>query len=337
MGVGGNCFGQFSDMEKILGFIDLLGFSKMVSKDHDKATDILDDFYNICFRIIKENQQVEGNLFSDSLMAYSTDNAALINCLTEIYRQCLRKNGEYENTENFFLLPRGAVSIGFVNIEERHTSPNLKKDFIVSPALVHSAGLEKMIKGSRLLIAVKSEKEDLGITWNQDIKSILFENSSFEFWKYYQYMDTLWFLDLTKDYNTQKAEVIQLIKIAAKLTKENSNEASVLDQHTNTLRIGLLSYTKFLGRENDEIINLIISDFQDDKYWLIWMTLIEMIMNSTYEWKYAAMRSVITFYQKTSLTEGWIHVLKEINNPKNSYIKASFTKFLDEMSIQTID
>lgn len=150
-------------------------------------------------------------------------------------------------------------------------------------------------------------------------------------------MDTLWFLDLTKDYNTQKAEVIQLIKIAAKLTKENSNEASVLDQHTNTLRIGLLSYTKFLGRENDEIINLIISDFQDDKYWLIWMTLIEMIMNSTYEWKYAAMRSVITFYQKTSLTEGWIHVLKEINNPKNSYIKASFTKFLDEMSIQTID
>lgn len=187
------------------------------------------------------------------------------------------------------------------------------------------------------MIAVKSEKEDLGITWNQDIKSILFENSSFEFWKYYQYMDTLWFLDLTKNHDAQKTEVIQLIKIAAKLTRENSNEASVLDQHTNTLRIGLLSYTKFLGRENDEIVNLIISDFQDDKYWLIWMTFIEMIINSSYEWKYAAMRSVIEFYQRTSLTAGRINVLKEINNPKNSYIKSSFTRFLGEMNVQTID
>lgn len=44
-------------MEKILAFIDLLGFSQMVDSDEDKARVILNDFYNIAFKEIKKNRR----------------------------------------------------------------------------------------------------------------------------------------------------------------------------------------------------------------------------------------------------------------------------------------
>src|SRR5258706_8704964 len=124
-------------MDRILAFVDLLGFSKMVESNYGEARTVLNDFYNICFSVIKRDATVNGSLFSDSLLAHSSNNASLVNCITEIYRKCLAKNEHYTNTDKFFLLPRGAISIGYVNIEERQTSPNLTKDFIVSPALVH--------------------------------------------------------------------------------------------------------------------------------------------------------------------------------------------------------
>ncbi len=40
-------------MEKILAFVDLLGFSQMVNADENKARVILNDFYNISFSEIK--------------------------------------------------------------------------------------------------------------------------------------------------------------------------------------------------------------------------------------------------------------------------------------------
>jgi hypothetical protein len=326
-------------MNKILAFIDLLGFSKMVETDYDKAREILNDFYNISFRIIKRDKRVRGSLFSDSLLAYSDDYPALINCVTEIYRECLKKNGAYNHGNDFFLLPRGAVSVGYMNIEERQTSPNLTKDFIISPALVHSAKLEGNIKGSRLLIAVKSDDEQQvrDIEWNNQIKSILYDNSTFEFWKGYIYKDALWFLDLSKGDPQQKAEVIELIDIAIKLVKENAKKKGAVDQHINTLRIGLLSYTKFLGRENDEVLKKVIREFEADQYWLVWLTIIEIIMNSQTEWKYAAVSSIVDFYKKSSLKVGWIKVLEEINKPGQEYLRKSFSLFLDEMNVLTID
>ncbi|MCF8448151.1 MAG: hypothetical protein K9H61_14260 [Bacteroidia bacterium] len=326
-------------MNKILAFIDLLGFSKMVETDYNKAREILNDFYNISFRIIKRDKKVQGSLFSDSLLAYSDDYPALINCITEIYRECLKKNATYNKGTDFFLLPRGAVSVGYLNIEERHTSPNLTKDFIISPALVHSAKLETTIKGSRLLIAVKSDDEQQvrEINWNAKIKSILYDNSSFEFWKGYTYKDALWFLDLSKSDKDQKVEVIKLIDIAIKLVKDNAKKEKVIDQHINTLRIGLLSYTKFLGKENDEVLKKIIREFKADQYWLLWLTVIEIIMNSQEQWKYAALSSIVDFYKKSSLKPGWIKVLEEINKPGQQYLRNSFELFLDEMAIITID
>ena len=58
-------------MEKILAFVDLLGFSQMVNTDEKKARVVLNDFYNIAFKEIKIRPSVNGHLFSDSLLAYS--------------------------------------------------------------------------------------------------------------------------------------------------------------------------------------------------------------------------------------------------------------------------
>ena len=165
--------------QKCLAVIDLLGFSNMVKKDHGMARDVLNDFYKIAFKIIKPKASLKGHLFSDTLMVYSNDNAVLINGLCEIYRECLKKNEDYRNRRGFFLLPRGGVSIGIVNIEDRVEAPNLKKDFIVSPALVHSAEMEKIIKGCRLLIAVgATSAEEMSCLRSSSIVSIIDSDSS---------------------------------------------------------------------------------------------------------------------------------------------------------------
>lgn len=74
-------------MEKALAFIDLLGFSQMVSKDYGRATKVLDNFYSIAYGVLKSEPTIEGTLFSDSLVAYSTDRSLLLNKISEIYRQ----------------------------------------------------------------------------------------------------------------------------------------------------------------------------------------------------------------------------------------------------------
>lgn len=320
-------------MNKILAFVDLLGFSNMVERDFNTAREILNDFYNISYDVIKEDENINGSLFSDSLLVHSENYSSVINAITEIYRKCLKKNASYTFDKEFFLLPRGAISVGYINIEKRHTSPNLTKDFIVSPSLVHSAKLEQNIKGSRLLIAVKKDDEQqlLGIKWNLDIKSVLYENASFEFWKNYSYHDSLWFLDLKKSEKDQKEEVLDLIDISIKLVKNNASKEKILDQHINTLRIGILSYTKFLGKENDSILNRIINEFHEDKYWLLWLTIIEIIRDSNHEWKYASVPSIVNFYKQCSLKNGWQKVIAEINKPGQEYIKTSFERFLDEI------
>jgi len=69
-----------------LAYIDLLGFSEMVEKNHNRAKDILNDFYNITLLNIKQIDSVKGHLYSDSLLAYSSEPALLVNVVTEIYQ-----------------------------------------------------------------------------------------------------------------------------------------------------------------------------------------------------------------------------------------------------------
>jgi hypothetical protein len=321
--------------EKILAFIDLLGFSQMVNSDENKARVVLNDFYYIAFDEIKSRPNVKGHLFSDSLLAYSISREDLINCLAAIYQKCLLKNNSYTELSKFFLLPRGAMSVGIVNVEERQTAPNLTKDFIISQALVHSTELEKEIKGSRLLIAVKTEQqEQLQLTWNRNIRYGLYQNDAFTFLKNYKYSDVLWFSSFD-DGRNQKDNLIDLIDIAIKLVKDNSRNEKVLLHHIWTLRIGLLSYSKYLGQESDPVLNRIMREFKADQYWLLWMTLIEMIVDSTTEWKYAASKTLVDFYKRTSLQKGWSALIEELNKPGEQNALKCFKKFIDEMPIQT--
>ncbi|MEG1667210.1 hypothetical protein [Chryseobacterium sp.] len=323
-------------MEKILAFVDLLGFSQMVNTNEDKARIILNDFYNIAFKEIKKLPSINGHLFSDSLLAYSNSREDLINCLAAIYQKCLLKNDSYSELPKFFLLPRGAMSVGIVNVEDRQTAPNLTKDFIISQALVHSAKLESQIKGSRLLVAVNNEQQQqMQLDWNRNIKYELYQDDALSFLENYKYKDVLWFSS-SDDGNNERDNLINLIDISIKLVKENSRNEKVLLQHIWTLRIGLLSYSKYLGEENDPVLNRIIREFKADQYWLLWMTIIEMIVNSTNEWKYAASKKIVDFYKKTSLKRGWSNLIEELNKPGEQYALKCFEKFIDEMTIQTM-
>lgn len=323
-------------MEKILAFIDLLGFGQMVNTDEDKARIILNDFYNIAFDEIKKLPSVKGHLFSDSLLAYSSSQEDLINCLALIYQKCLLKNNSYIELSKFFLLPRGAMSLGIVNVEERTTAPNLTKDFIVSQALVHSAKLESQIKGSRLLVAVKNDQQQqMQLDWNNNIRYGLYQDDALTFLENYKYKDVLWFSSYD-DGNNQRENLISLIEIAIKLVKDNSRNEKVLLQHIWTLRIGLLSYSKYLGQENDSVLTQIICEFKADQYWLLWMTIIEMIVNCSTEWQYAASKKIVDFYKITSLKKGWSNLIKELNKPGEQYALKCFEKFINEMSIKVV-
>ena len=320
-----------------LAFIDLLGFGQMVSRNASRSKEILNDFYNITYRIIKEKSEIQGNLFSDSLLAFSDSPAELVNVITDIYRECLKKNNNYSfDISKHFLLPRGGVSYGMVDIHERIEAPNLSKNFIISPALVHSAKMESQIKGARLLIADPESNDEQVFNWNRDVKSILYENSTFTFWSNYRYFDALWFLDLNKNYEEQKEEVTELVEIAIKLVKSNSDNRGAIDQHLQTLRIGLLSYCKFLSPNSNPLLERIIGEFEDDKYWLVWLTLFEVIMQSPDSWAFPAKSEVIEFYKKVSLKSSWANVIKEINKPKNGYQKQLFSVFVEELSISQI-
>jgi hypothetical protein len=322
-------------MEKILGFIDLLGFSNMVNIDERKARSVLNDFYNIAFNEITVYDSIKGHLFSDSLLAYSDSKEDLINCLSNIYKKCLLKNKDYTERKTFFLLPRGALSVGIVNTEERHIVPNVIKDFIISPALVHSTHLEKKIKGSRLLIAVKDN--DPQIIWNDRIKCILYEFEAFKYLKGYKYKDVLWF-DYSNDPKQNqhiKGEIVDLIDISIQLIRDNENSKELI-QHIWTLRIGLLSYAKFLREFDDIILVRITKEFLDDKYWLIWETLIEIIVTTRKEWKYAANKDIVDFYKAVSLKKGWANLIKDINDPNQLHLYTCFNTFINELNIKTL-
>ncbi|MCP2028728.1 hypothetical protein L1276_003899 [Flavobacterium sp. HSC-32F16] len=316
-------------MEKILAYIDLLGFTKMIEKDHQKAEELLLQFYDIAFRIIKDDKRLKGNISSDCLLVYSEDYSALINCLTEIYRECFLLNDSFTDTD-FYLLPRGAVSVGAMTIGERDTSVTITKDFMIGKALVHSSKLEPRIKGSRLLIAVNAEDkiQKAALLENNAIKSTLYQNCTFKFWPGYHYVDALWFLDLNKTPEEQKKQVLQLLNIAIKLTNDNSKNSKIAEHYINTLRIGLLSYSKFVENGNDSVLQTIIKDFKNGKYWFLWLTVIEIAINRQTENKKAEWSFVLNFCKKISLDKSWIFVIEEINKPEKLYLKKALKSFL---------
>ncbi|KAF1085232.1 hypothetical protein SPSYN_01368 [Sporotomaculum syntrophicum] len=311
---------------KGLVFLDLLGFSNMVRNDYRRAKDVLDDFFNIAYQLIHKNPEITGTLFSDSLIAYSNDKSLLLDTVCQLYRECLRMNARYTERDRYFLLPRGGISIGLVTIESKTVAPNINNEFIVSPALVHSVKMESGVKGSRLLVAVNLDNgEAIDFTCKKNTRTTLYDDDSIEFWSRYQYKDALWFSDLAKEEDEQKREIEELIDIAIKLVIDNNAIADNMIQHIGTLRIGLLSYSKFFeATRPSELFSDILHIFREDKYWLIWVALIEMAMQSKDSWAVSSIPVLNDFLKKVSLSPGWIEVLKEINKSRNKYIKSLF-------------
>jgi len=313
---------------KALAFLDLLGFSNMVQHDYSRAKDVLDDFYDIAYNLIRSNPGISGTIFSDSIIAHSDEKSLMLDTISQLYRECLRMNARYTQRDHYFLLPRGGVSIGVVNIEPRTTAPNIKNEFIVSPALVHSVKMEAGVKGSRLLVAVNLDNgEDIEFTWNQNKRTVLYDDDSIEFWSRYQYKDALWFADMGKEAAEQKQEIEELIDIAIKMIIDNNAVDDHLLQHIGTLRIGLLSYSKFFEATNPSALFAeVLHTFREDKYWLIWVALIEMAMQSKDAGAVPDIPVLNDFLKEVTLSPGWIEVLKEINRDHNRYIKGLFEK-----------
>lgn len=317
-------------MDKILAYIDLLGFTKMIEKDHQKSEELLSRFYDIAFGIISDDTRLKGNISSDCLLVYSTHYSVLINCLASIYRECFLLN-ETLHDKDFYLLPRGAVSVGAMTIGERDTSVSITKDFMIGKALVHSSKLEPLIKGSRLLIAVNTadEMQVSELLQNKEINTVLYQNCTFKFWSGYSYVDALWFLDLNKKHEEQKNEVLQLLQIAIKLTKDNSKNSKIAVHYINTLRVGLLSYSRFIDDGNDAVLKTIIKEFKNGQYWLLWLTVIEISINRKAENNNANWSNIIAFYKNVSLEKNWIYVIEEINKPEKAYLKKAMKLFLE--------
>jgi len=306
-------------MNKILAFVDLLGFTRMIEKDYEKSKQLLTYFYQLVFSVLEGQEGIKGNMSSDCLLIYSDEYPDLINSLSKIYRICFKYNGQISVNPDFYLLPRGAISIGYMEIGDRDTSLHLTKDFMIGPALVHSSKLEQLIKGSRLLIAVNNEDvaQVAGLRKNKNIASPLYDNCTFKFWENYSYVDTLWFLDLSKSESDQEAEVLELIDIAVELLLVNQDNKNVIEHYINTLRIGLLSYSKFLLPEKDPIIKRMLDEFHDDRYWLIWLTIIEVLPEITISLE----NYLLKFFKSACLRPGWMQVIEEINKPEKEYLK----------------
>lgn len=316
-------------MEKSLAFLDLLGFSSMVETSSSKARNILSDFYNIVFREIDRHHEIDSILFSDSLIAYSNDSISLLNSMCNIYRACLRRNIDYTQRSlgNFFLLPRGGMCVGHINIEERNGAPNVRKEFIVSPALVHSARMEKSIQGSRFLIAEDSFTGNIA-EWNYHVHRILYRDNESRTNNNHTYTEALWFGDLSKESEEQKREIVELLGIAISLVEANAGKDSVLKQHIGTLRIGMLSYSKLYETLDIDIISRIIDKFSEDKFWLIWVSLFEMVLERQDCHLSAINNELMQFYRSICLTIGWQNAIEYLNRPENSCFKVLLNQFI---------
>ena len=139
---------------------------------------------------------------------------------------------------------------------------------------------------------------------------------------------TTGFSALRKNNLERKAEIVNLINIAIKLLQQNSSNINAIEQHANTLRIGILSYTEFI-QSNDPLLEQVIDEFRDSKYWLIWLTIFEAIAKKDEDTSVINQNpKIVRFYKEITLEKSWAKVIDFINNDKNIYIKELLNRFL---------
>jgi hypothetical protein len=316
--------------ESAVAFIDLLGFSNAVNNNTTLATEILGDFYEIVYQTKKDRLgDSQYYLVSDSLIVWSSDWAGMVSFLCEVYRKCLRKTIEYNKIDKI-LLPRGGLSVGSVISQERHTQPRDVKAFIISPALVSATDIEKNMKGARLVIAVKNENENKKIYWNTATSSILYETQSINGNNKCKYFDALWFSDLSLEHDDKKEQTELLFRdylIFLVLNKDMNPK--ILPQYTETFRIGLLSYARFLEPviTTPNWLMPIFSDFIDDKFWMIWLSIMEAYLFHGDEWALCKNKDFVNFFHQICTRSGWGEALNYLKKLKNDSLHNKITDF----------
>jgi len=124
---------------------DLLGIGKYYRLNKDVARDKLSGFYNNAFHYFKQlcyDRRARVEMYSDSIVITGDDVFDALEIMNDLYIDCLK--------DGLFL--RGAVVKGKLRYESRFTIDDFDKRLPVEDMLARAVGLEKLYKGSRLIV-----------------------------------------------------------------------------------------------------------------------------------------------------------------------------------------
>lgn len=319
--------------DTVVAYTDLLGFADLVLKDIGTATQVLSLFYNLA-----QSTKLDGNfdslelfLFSDFLFVQGAEVAGVVNYTCSLYRECLRANAD-ENLPP--LLTRGGIARGSIVTQKRREAPRVTKNFVVSPALVHAVHMEKLIKGQRLLISAK-EREKLSHFWNPDFSAITYDQPSIKVstsFAKYRYQDLLWARDLRKEFPEAKHETSNLIRLAARLFRENFTRKKIADHYGETLRVCLLSYSSLLeslqpDRELlDELIEDTLIPYPSD---IVWLGFLEMVLLSGDAFGFQDNPSFLRFLRFAILQPLWGNICETLRLPEHSQLFGALEELIE--------
>ncbi len=320
-------------LQRIVAYTDLLGFSDLVITKPAEAKQLLSDFYKLAQSIkVGDNyDDLELFLFSDFLFVQGDNVASVVNYMCCLYRRALK----YSNASEHAMLCRGGIARGGVVTQKRREAPNVVKNFIISPALTHAVKMESIVKGQRLLLSA-NEREELSHFWNNDIKSICYDQPSIKpsklFLKY-KYQDLLWARDLAKEYAQSKQETIELIKVAATLFIKNFQKSITVRAHySETLRICLLSYTSLLESCSTdrvllrELVNSTITTYPDES---VWLGFLEMVLLSRDAVDFKMDESTLSFLRVALLSPKWGEICKALERKENTQLYYAVKELVD--------
>lgn len=134
-------------MDNFTFYGDLLGIASAYRLGAAAAYQKLDTFYNTVFGRLeplcdRPRGRIHVQMFSDSLVVWGSGAKEILGQLQDVYLDLIGKN----------LLLRGAIVDGALEKEPRVEARNFRKFLPTNDTLARAVGLEKTVKGARLLI-----------------------------------------------------------------------------------------------------------------------------------------------------------------------------------------
>ncbi|MHC1738233.1 MAG: hypothetical protein AB9882_09510 [Ignavibacteriaceae bacterium] len=132
---------------------DLLGISSSYDLDTQLGYNMLNKFYNIAFTAFKDylnnTAEAEVFMFSDSILFYGRDAIPALKKLQDLYLSLMKSN----------LFLRGAIVMGELKFDKRFTLRNFQKSLPIDDKLSLAVSLQKLYKGSRLIVEITLAKK----------------------------------------------------------------------------------------------------------------------------------------------------------------------------------